>query len=274
MCHLAPQVVVSNFDETLPHDQFPQAADYAVETARQKALDVARICAALTPEAPADLIISADTVSDLHSLLARLLAWRHVLLHGTTLCACMSWDVKACSMQCDQSTTMRIHQSTSCYTSPHALPGCPSYHLATLSIMPLLHVHVSQVVEHDGLILEKPDDADHAYRMLKRWREKLVLWNAFLAAFSQMELQCNAAAAGIVCVLCHMLATSSCHCQPTSICGCQGQLLPRVLMARPQWACHVCCRPEVQFEWVMSPRPHWCGSCATATARLQPGAIT
>lgn len=55
------QVIVSSFDEKLPKEQFPAAADYALETARHKALDVARICA--EPETPAtDLIISSDTV--------------------------------------------------------------------------------------------------------------------------------------------------------------------------------------------------------------------
>jgi predicted house-cleaning NTP pyrophosphatase (Maf/HAM1 superfamily) len=57
------QIVVSSFEETLPHHWFEDAADYAVETARHKALDVAKVCAAQNGKAPVDLIISADTVS-------------------------------------------------------------------------------------------------------------------------------------------------------------------------------------------------------------------
>eukprot|EP00882_Tetradesmus_deserticola_P027460 GHRQ01030406.1.p1 GENE.GHRQ01030406.1~~GHRQ01030406.1.p1 ORF type:complete len:111 (+),score=28.75 GHRQ01030406.1:145-477(+) len=56
------EVVVSSFEETLPHHYFENAADYAVETARQKALDVAKVCAAQKGKPPVDLIISADTV--------------------------------------------------------------------------------------------------------------------------------------------------------------------------------------------------------------------
>eukprot|EP00955_Chlamydomonas_euryale_P118867 366564-Chlamydomonas_euryale.AAC.8 len=50
------QVSVSTFDEKLPHGRFPSGAEYAMETARHKALEVAmRIPAA-------DLVIGADTV--------------------------------------------------------------------------------------------------------------------------------------------------------------------------------------------------------------------
>jgi septum formation protein len=52
---------VSTFEEDLSHSSFPAAADYAVETARHKAVDVARICAS-RPGPPVSLIISADTV--------------------------------------------------------------------------------------------------------------------------------------------------------------------------------------------------------------------
>lgn len=54
--------VVSTFEEDLSHSSFPAAADYAVETARHKAVDVARICAKKGGDRPVDLIISADTV--------------------------------------------------------------------------------------------------------------------------------------------------------------------------------------------------------------------
>jgi predicted house-cleaning NTP pyrophosphatase (Maf/HAM1 superfamily) len=57
------QIITSKFEETLPHSAFPTAAQYAVETARQKALDVAQAIKA-QPGPPVDLIISADTVSD------------------------------------------------------------------------------------------------------------------------------------------------------------------------------------------------------------------
>jgi Maf-like protein len=45
----------SNFEETLPKASFDSTVGYAIETARQKALDIARHNSA------ADLIISADT---------------------------------------------------------------------------------------------------------------------------------------------------------------------------------------------------------------------
>lgn len=58
------EVCVSTFEETLPHDRFPKADAYAVETARHKAMDVAHILELQRREgdAPVDLIISADTV--------------------------------------------------------------------------------------------------------------------------------------------------------------------------------------------------------------------
>lgn len=53
--------MVSSFEETLPHDAFPGAAEYAVETARHKAMDIGALCC--RPGQPrVDLIISADTV--------------------------------------------------------------------------------------------------------------------------------------------------------------------------------------------------------------------
>lgn len=54
--------MVSSFQEDLPHHQFEHAEQYAVETARHKAMDVARLCAAQQDKPPVDLIISADTV--------------------------------------------------------------------------------------------------------------------------------------------------------------------------------------------------------------------
>lgn len=45
----------SNFDETLPKSSFESSISYTIETARQKALDIAR------QDSAADLIISADT---------------------------------------------------------------------------------------------------------------------------------------------------------------------------------------------------------------------
>ncbi|GAX78900.1 hypothetical protein CEUSTIGMA_g6339.t1 [Chlamydomonas eustigma] len=50
------EVEVSSFDEKLPHDQFKSGAEYAMETARHKALEVSE-------KVPyADLVIGADTV--------------------------------------------------------------------------------------------------------------------------------------------------------------------------------------------------------------------
>jgi hypothetical protein len=59
------QIIVSTFEEDLPKHHFDNAAEYAVETARHKAMDVARLCAAQAQagKPPVDLIISADTVS-------------------------------------------------------------------------------------------------------------------------------------------------------------------------------------------------------------------
>ncbi|KAG2445016.1 hypothetical protein HYH02_008884 [Chlamydomonas schloesseri] len=51
------EVLVSSFDEKLPKDRFPGGGEYALETARHKALDVAGLVSE-----PVDLIISADTV--------------------------------------------------------------------------------------------------------------------------------------------------------------------------------------------------------------------
>ncbi|KAG2430909.1 hypothetical protein HXX76_009881 [Chlamydomonas incerta] len=51
------QVLVSSFDEKLPKERFAGGGEYALETARHKALDVAGLVAE-----PVDLIISADTV--------------------------------------------------------------------------------------------------------------------------------------------------------------------------------------------------------------------
>lgn len=62
-CHVMLQIIVSSFEETLPHHWFENAADYAVETAKHKALDVAQVVAAQQGAPPVDLIISADTVS-------------------------------------------------------------------------------------------------------------------------------------------------------------------------------------------------------------------
>lgn len=59
------EVLVSSFDEKLPKDRFPNAAAYALETARHKALDVMQVAAVgqggqAAPQV--DLVISADTV--------------------------------------------------------------------------------------------------------------------------------------------------------------------------------------------------------------------
>ncbi len=54
------QVVVSDFDETLPKGRFQQAYQYAVETARQKAMDVA--AKGLGDSVRQDMVIGADTI--------------------------------------------------------------------------------------------------------------------------------------------------------------------------------------------------------------------
>ncbi|GIL78144.1 hypothetical protein Vretimale_7515 [Volvox reticuliferus] len=67
------EVLVSRFDEKLPKDRFPSGAEYALETARHKALDVAAMVEEQRQQQdlegqghpthiPVDLIISADTV--------------------------------------------------------------------------------------------------------------------------------------------------------------------------------------------------------------------
>lgn len=57
----APQIVVSNFEETLPKDSVT-AAEYALATATHKALDVATNLLPAAGGPPADLVIGADTV--------------------------------------------------------------------------------------------------------------------------------------------------------------------------------------------------------------------
>lgn len=58
---MKPRVVTSTFEETLPKSDYKSGADYAVATARGKALEVAE---RLTRKHEhADLIIGADTVS-------------------------------------------------------------------------------------------------------------------------------------------------------------------------------------------------------------------
>ncbi|GLC47019.1 hypothetical protein PLESTB_001723400 [Pleodorina starrii] len=59
------EILVSRFDEKLPKDRFPSGAEYALETARHKALDVAAMVSEQQQQQhgpPVDLIISADTV--------------------------------------------------------------------------------------------------------------------------------------------------------------------------------------------------------------------
>ena len=59
------EVIVSTFEENLSHASFPSAADYAAETSRQKALDVAKRASHPSP----DLIISADTVVEINGVI-------------------------------------------------------------------------------------------------------------------------------------------------------------------------------------------------------------
>ncbi|KAG2495953.1 hypothetical protein HYH03_005883 [Edaphochlamys debaryana] len=63
------EVMVSTFEETLPKHRFSYGGEYALETARHKALDVAAMCAQPgpgevggAPPRAVDMIISADTV--------------------------------------------------------------------------------------------------------------------------------------------------------------------------------------------------------------------
>lgn len=53
------EVMPSTFEENLPHSSFPNAAAYAAETSRQKALEVAKRAS------HSDLIISSDTVVEI-----------------------------------------------------------------------------------------------------------------------------------------------------------------------------------------------------------------
>jgi hypothetical protein len=124
-----------------------------VETARHKALDVARIVAAQAAAAaaaggsdvgsssssssrvrpPVDLIISADTVSGGGGGARRFNHWSG----GCSACRC--------------------HAHT--------------YHRLTVRIELLTElqpIKEQQIVEHDGYILEKPDDVEHARKMLQR----------------------------------------------------------------------------------------------------------
>lgn len=56
-------IVVSAFEELLPHSDFASAIDYCLATARGKAIDV---CAKLAQEQRKTLVIAADTVVALH----------------------------------------------------------------------------------------------------------------------------------------------------------------------------------------------------------------
>ena len=57
---LKPEVIPSNFEENLSKDLFSTAAEYAIATAKGKALDVTQLLG--NQGKAADLIIGADTV--------------------------------------------------------------------------------------------------------------------------------------------------------------------------------------------------------------------
>uniref|UniRef100_A0A2R5LMZ2 Putative nucleic acid-binding protein asmtl n=1 Tax=Ornithodoros turicata TaxID=34597 RepID=A0A2R5LMZ2_9ACAR len=60
MLGLKYQIVTSDFEENLNKDDFPTPVQYAIETSRRKAVDVAEILSKASKSA--DLIIAADTI--------------------------------------------------------------------------------------------------------------------------------------------------------------------------------------------------------------------
>lgn len=106
------QVLVSSFDEKLPHDRFKVAAEYAVETARHKALDVAAVVSRAGGP-PADLIISSDTIvehggkilekpadaEDAFRTIKSLSGQRHQVWPDCCFFACVGYEV-LCKLAC------------------------------------------------------------------------------------------------------------------------------------------------------------------------------
>ena len=63
---LRPEIIPSKFEENLDKASFASAAEYAVATARGKALDVSQLLAAQGKIV--DLIVGADTVRAPHAI--------------------------------------------------------------------------------------------------------------------------------------------------------------------------------------------------------------
>jgi len=59
---LAPEIVPSNFPETLPHSQFSDLHEYPVATATHKAVEVYERLVQTQPDLAPSLVIAADTV--------------------------------------------------------------------------------------------------------------------------------------------------------------------------------------------------------------------
>uniref|UniRef100_A0A9L0IKQ3 Acetylserotonin O-methyltransferase like n=1 Tax=Equus asinus TaxID=9793 RepID=A0A9L0IKQ3_EQUAS len=99
------EVVPSRFKETLPKASFPTPPAYAVETAKQKALEVARRMHQKDLRAP-DVVIGADTIvavgglilekpvdkQDAYSMLSRLSGKEHSVFTGVAIVHCCSRD--------------------------------------------------------------------------------------------------------------------------------------------------------------------------------------
>ncbi|XP_042529410.1 probable bifunctional dTTP/UTP pyrophosphatase/methyltransferase protein isoform X2 [Dipodomys spectabilis] len=95
------EVIPSKFKETLNKDDFPTPAAYAVETARQKALEVAERLYQKDLQVP-DLVIGADTIvvvdglilekpvdkQDAYRMLSLLSGRTHVVVTGVALVRC------------------------------------------------------------------------------------------------------------------------------------------------------------------------------------------
>lgn len=170
--------MVSSFEEDLPHHWFEHAEQYAIETARHKAMDVAKVCAAQRDKPPVDLIISADTVSD-PSLKQQLMSptghhvpratccTRQVLLLYY-VCYCHETLVEVCCLQlCDHELSCLAYSDML-----HRLVCVQTQTFVETAFGTLLtccRLLTPQIVEHAGYILEKPEDVTHARKMLQRW---------------------------------------------------------------------------------------------------------
>lgn len=88
---LKPEVIPSKFEENLPKEMYSTAAEYAIATAKGKALDVTQLLASQSKSV--DLIIGADTVWLCTSIALR--THNSHKLQGSENCSCRPADCRA-----------------------------------------------------------------------------------------------------------------------------------------------------------------------------------